>query len=76
MIRKYYIGNSHNYGNLVAVSTDNLLQVSKDFFFKEIKNSIIKYNMEKHQKDANLIKNLKQGVSIGYDYYLIKDKRK
>lgn len=57
-------------GNLVCVS-ENLQEIDKDTFFAEIESSLVNHKLEEHRKEANLIKNLKVGVSIGPDFYKI-----
>ena len=73
-MRIYSIGNSCRYGNLVAVS-ENLTEVTKDEFYSAIDVSIKENKLQRNERDAKLIKNLKQGVTIGDDYYIIKDIR-
>lgn len=72
MKRQYKMGVSSRRGRLVCVSED-LTNVDKDTFFDEIEKSIVNNKLEKHRRDANLIKNLKQGVSLGTDYYKVID---
>jgi len=74
MRRTYNIGNCCKYGNVVAVS-EKLNEVTKDEFYGEIDKSITVNQLQRHEKEAKLIKNLKQGVTLGNDYYLIKDVR-
>jgi len=74
MKRTYNIGNSFKLGNLIAVSA-SLTEVTKDDFFNSLEKSINHYNLLQYKKEANLIKNLKLGVTIGDDYFLIKDRR-
>lgn len=68
--RLYKIGTSTRRGNLVSVSQD-LTSLDKETFFAEIEKSIVHNKLEKHRKDANLIKNLKKGVSLGSDFFKI-----
>lgn len=76
MVRLYKIGKSIRHGNIIAVSDENLSIVEKNNFYDAIDISLDQFNLQHYAKDAILIKNLKQGVTIGDDYYLIMDIKK
>lgn len=70
MIEKYKIGNAVVYGDLVC-KPSKLNEVTEDFFYKELNKSLLKNNLEKYKVFANMKSNLKQGITIGNDYFII-----
>ena len=71
-MRKFLTGKSSIYGNLVAVSQEKT-EVNETNFYQLLESSLKKNNLYKHGKEAKLIKNLKKGVSLGSDFFQIKD---
>lgn len=73
--RKYFIGESTNYsGKFVAVK-EQKEEISKKVFYKILESSLIQNKLQKYSEEAKLIQNLKLGVSLGRDFFLIKDIR-
>lgn len=69
-MEKYLIGNSVVIGRLIC-KPSQLTEFSESEFFKQIEISLVKYKIE-HYRDIALKKsNLKKGITIGKDYFII-----
>ena len=69
-MEKFMIGNSVVYGNLVC-KPSHLTEIGEKSFFKEVDKSLKKNNLEQYRKKALKKSNLKRGVTIGMDYFII-----
>lgn len=67
---KYLIGNSVVIGNMVC-KPSHLIEYKETKFFKILENSLKKHKFEQHRKMALKKSNLKKGVTIGSEYFLI-----
>lgn len=76
MVRLYKIGKSIRHGNIITVPDESLSVIEKIAFYSSIEISLKQFNLQQYKKEATLIKNLKRGVTIGDDYYLIMDIKK
>lgn len=70
----YLIGDSCVIGNMVC-KPSQLTEYTEINFFKMLENSLKKHNFEHHRKDAFKKSNLKKGITIGRDYFIIETKR-
>lgn len=75
--RLFKVGKSSRYGSLVATPEAGNLPNQKEEDFYVMLNNSIKIMALNHNdiKTVKAIRNLKRGVTIGCDYYLIVDKR-
>lgn len=69
-MKKYKIGNSAVYGNIVCKPSE-LNEVDEKSFFDEIDRSLDFNDLNQYRKDALKKKNLKYGVTIGDDFFII-----
>lgn len=65
-------GNSAIYGNLVC-KPSQLTQLDKSTFFKELSKSLKKNNFESYTEIAFKKSNLKAGITVGMDYFIIEN---
>ena len=69
-MEKFKIGNAVVYGKLVC-KPSQLTEVDEDLFFKALNKSLKKNELEHFVNIANKKINLKKGITIGNDYFII-----
>ncbi len=69
-MEKFKTGNAVVYGNLVC-KPSRLTEVKEDYFFKVLNKSLKKNELEHFINIANKKSNLKKGITIGNDYFII-----
>jgi hypothetical protein len=69
-MENFMFGNAAIYGNLVC-KPSQLTQLDKTRFFKELSNSLKKNKLESCAEISFKISNLKKGITIGNDYFII-----
>ena len=69
-MEKFMIGNAVVYGNLVC-KPSQLTEIKEKPFFKMLENSLKKNNFQKYIAFAKRKTNLKKGITIGNDYFII-----
>jgi len=69
-MEKFKIGNAVVYGNLVC-KPSQLTEVKKEYFFNAINKNLNKYELERFKNIATKKTNLKQGITIGNDFFII-----
>lgn len=67
---KYKIGSSSSYGRLV-LKPRNLIEVPESQFYELLERSVNNYNNGLYRSEAFKKSNLREGVTIGTDYYII-----
>jgi len=69
-MEKYLIGDSVVIGNMVC-KPSQLTEYKETDFFKILEISLKKHKFEQHRKMALKKSNLKKGITIGRDYFII-----
>lgn len=69
-MEKFKIGNAVVHGNLVC-KPSQLTEVKEDCFFDALNKSLKKNELEHFVNIANKKSNLKKGITIGNDYFII-----
>ena len=69
-MEKFKIGNAVVYGKLIC-KPSQLTEVKEDYFFKALNKSLKKNELEHFINIANKKANLKKGITIGNDYFII-----
>jgi len=69
-MEKFKIGNAVMYGKLVC-KPSQLTEVDEDYFFNALNKSLKKNELEHFINTANKKSNLKKGITIGNDYFII-----
>lgn len=70
-MEKYFIGDSVSYGNMFC-EPSRLTEVNETDFFNMIERSLKTYNFERYRDVVFKKSNLKKGITIGSDYFVIK----
>ena len=69
-MERFKIGNAVMYGKLVF-KPSKLTEVKEDYFFEALNKSLKKNKLEHFVNIANKKSSLKEGVTIGEDYFII-----
>jgi hypothetical protein len=69
-MEKFKTGNAVVYGKLIC-KPSQLTEVDEDSFFKALNESLKKNELEHFVNIANKKSNLKKGITIGNDYFII-----